>query len=238
LQPPLTALLPASGGEESQVSEKNAPTTDEQRDDGLGIRRYRQIKNKDLVKRRRTQILDAARNLFAQKGFSVTTIQDICEASGVNPGSLYDYVQNKDDILRQLFKEMMGEGSELRAAFIPSEEINNFDALRRYMHTAISHSWTYRPDIISLAYQETRFLDQTTKQEIMSADRELIERWVGWFKRALGREVDQERLRVIASLLVFTFAFLPLKGWTTRDMDIDKVINVTIEFFIKGLESL
>lgn len=220
------------------MPEKKAPTTAEQHEDGLGIRRYRQIKNKDLVKRRRAQILDAARELFTKKGFAVTTIQDICEESGVNPGSLYDYVQNKDDILRQLFKEMMGETSDVRAAFSPSEEIDDLDALRRYMHTAISHSWTFRPDIISLAYQETRFLDQTTKQEIMSADRDLIQRWAVWIKRALGREVDQERLRVIASLLVFIFGFLPLKGWTTRELDTDKVLDATIEFIIKGLDSL
>ena len=220
------------------MPEKNAPTTDEKHEDGLGIRRYRQIKNKDLVKRRRTQILDAARKLFTKKGFAVTTVQDICEESGVNPGSLYDYVQNKDDILRQLFKEMMGETSEVRTAFSPSEEINNLDALRRYMRTAIGHSWTFSPDVISLAYQETRFLDETTKQEIMSADRDLIERWAAWIKRGLGREVDQERLLVIASLLVFIFAFLPLKGWTTRELDTEKVIDATVEFFIKGLGSL
>ncbi|MCB2188959.1 MAG: TetR/AcrR family transcriptional regulator [Deltaproteobacteria bacterium] len=220
------------------MPEKNAPTTEEPQEEGLGIRRYRQIKNKDLVKRRRSQILDAARKLFIKKGFPVTTIQDICEESGVNPGSLYDYVQNKDDILRQLFKEMMGEDSETRNAYQPSEEINNLEALRRYMHTAIDHSWTNIPDVISLAYQETRFLDQTTKEEIMSSDRDLITRWAGWIKEALGREVDQERLLVIASLLVFSFAFLPLKGWTTRGLESEKIIETTVEFFIKGLDSL
>lgn len=220
------------------MPEKHAPSASKNHDDGLGIRRFRQIKNKDLVKRRRAQILDAARKLFTKKGFAVTTIQDICEESGVNPGSLYDYVQNKDDILRQLFKEMMGETAEESSAFAPSEEINNLDTLRRYMRTAVTHSWTFRPDIISLAYQETRFLDQTTKQEIMSADRDLIGRWATWIKRAVGREVDPERVKVVASLLVFIFGFLPLKGWTTRELDTDKVLETTIEFFIKGLDSL
>ncbi len=220
------------------MSEKTASTTRDDHEDGLGVRRFRQIKNRDLVRKRRAQILDAARKLFTKKGFPVTTIQDICEESGVNPGSLYDYVQNKDDILRQLFKEMMGETAEERSAFSPSEEINSLEALRRYMRTAINHSWTYRPDIISLAYQETRFLDQATKQEIMSADRDLIERWTVWIKQALGREVDRERLLVIASLLVFIFGFLPLKGWTTRELDTDKILETTIEFFIKGLDSL
>jgi AcrR family transcriptional regulator len=220
------------------VSEKNAPIADDQREEGLGIRRFRQIKNRDLVKKRRAQILDAARKLFTKKGFPVTTIQDICEESGVNPGSLYDYVQNKEDILRQLFKEMMGETTEVSSAFAPSEEIANLDALRRYMRTAINHSWTYRPDIISLAYQETRFLDQDTKREIMIADRDLIGRWADWIQQALGREVDRERLLVVASLLVFVFGFLPLKGWTTRELDTDKVLETTVEFFIKGLDSL
>ncbi|MFZ5584861.1 MAG: TetR/AcrR family transcriptional regulator [Thermodesulfobacteriota bacterium] len=220
------------------MSEKTVSTTRDDHEDGLGVRRFRQIKNRDLVRKRRAQILDAARKLFTKKGFPVTTIQDICEESGVNPGSLYDYVQNKDDILRQLFKEMMGETAEERSAFSPSEEINSLDSLRRYMRTAINHSWTYRPDIISLAYQETRFLDQATKQEIMSADRDLIERWMAWIKQALGREVDRERLLVIASLLVFIFGFLPLKGWTTRELDTDKILETTIEFFIKGLDSL
>ncbi len=220
------------------MSETTAPITEEPQEEGLGIRRFRQIKNRDLVKKRRAQILDAARKLFTKKGFPVTTIQDICEESGVNPGSLYDYVQNKDDILRQLFKEMMGETAEESGAFSPSEEIKNLDALRRYMHTAINHSWTFRPDIISLAYQETRFLDPETKQEIMSADRDLIERWAVWIQQALGREVEPERLRVIASLVVFIFAFLPLKGWTTRELDTDKVLETTVEFFIKGLDSL
>ncbi len=220
------------------MSEKNAPIADDQREEGLGIRRFRQIKNRDLVKKRRAQILDAARKLFTKKGFPVTTIQDICEESGVNPGSLYDYVQNKEDILRQLFKEMMGETTEVSSAFAPSEEIANLDALRRYMRTAINHSWTYRPDIISLAYQETRFLDQDTKREIMIADRDLIGRWADWIQQALGREVDRERLLVVASLLVFVFGFLPLKGWTTRELDTDKVLETTVEFFIKGLDSL
>lgn len=220
------------------MSEKTTPTTDEQHEDGLGIRRYRQIKNKDLVKRRRIQILDAARKLFTKKGFAVTTIQDICEESGVNPGSLYDYVQNKDDILRQLFKEMMGESSEVRAGLPPNEEIDNLDALQRHMRTTINHAWTFRPDIISLAYQETRFLDDATKQEIMSADLHWIQGWAVLIQQALGREVDKERLLVIASLLVFIFGFLPLKGWTTRELDREKVIDATVEFFIKGLGSL
>ena len=182
--------------------------------------------------------MNAARKLFTKKGFTVTTVQDICEESGVNPGSLYDYVQNKDDILRQLFKEMMGEDSVTRAALTPDEEIGDLEAMRPYVRKMFRHSWAYHPDLISMAYQETRFLDEETKAEVKSADLRLIEEQAARIQGALGREVDPERLMVIASLLVYVFGFLPLKGWAMRGMDPDCVLDATADFFIKGLESL
>jgi AcrR family transcriptional regulator len=220
------------------LSAKTKANGHQEPEDGLGILRFRQIKNKDLVKKRRAQILKAARKLFTKKGFAGTTIQDICEESGVNPGSLYDYVQSKDDILRQLFKEMMGEDSETRAALTPDQEITDVEAMRPYVRKMFLHSWAYHPDLISLAYQETRFLDDETKSEVMSNDRNLIEEMAETIQQAVGHEVERERLVVIASLLVYTFGFLPLKGWTVRGMDPDKVLDATVEFFVKGLESL
>ena len=207
-------------------------------EEGLGILRYRQIKNKNLVKKRRAQILNAARKLFTKKGYTGTTVQDLCEESGVNPGSLYDYVQSKDDILRQLFKEMMGEDSETRAALTPDGEIKELEAMRPYIRKMFLHSWAYHPDLISLAYQETRFLDGETKSEVMSNDLHLIEDMADTIEKALDHEVDRERLVVIASLLVYLFGFLPLKGWTIKGMDPDLVLDATVDFFVKGMESL
>ena len=59
------------------------------------------IRDQDLVDKRRNQILDGALALFLEKGFASTTIRDICAKSGVNQASLYDYVANKQDILRR-----------------------------------------------------------------------------------------------------------------------------------------
>lgn len=220
------------------MSAKTASSDRNKPEEGLGILRYRQIKNKDLVKKRRAQILKAARKLFTKKGYTVTTVQDLCEESGVNPGSLYDYVKSKDDILRQLFKEMMGDDSETRAALTPDDDIKDLKAMRPYIRKMFLHSWAYHPDIISLAYQETRFLDEETKSEVMSNDLSLIEEMADTIQQAVDHEVDRERLLVIASLLVYLFGFLPLKGWTLRGLDHDRVLDATVEFFVKGMESL
>jgi AcrR family transcriptional regulator len=52
-----------------------------------------------LVAARRAQILDAAAQVFAAKGFHRATIKEIARAAGVADGTIYTYFQNKDDLL-------------------------------------------------------------------------------------------------------------------------------------------
>lgn len=58
-----------------------------------------QIKNKDLVTRRRRQIVDAAVELFIARGFHKTTTRQIAQAAGISIGLLYEYVASKEDVL-------------------------------------------------------------------------------------------------------------------------------------------
>lgn len=48
---------------------------------------------------RRTQILDTATKLFAERGFHRTTIRDIAKAAGMADGTIYNYFENKTALL-------------------------------------------------------------------------------------------------------------------------------------------
>lgn len=48
---------------------------------------------------RRTQILDAATSVFAQKGFHRATVKDIAQEAGIADGTLYTYFKSKNDLL-------------------------------------------------------------------------------------------------------------------------------------------
>lgn len=54
----------------------------------------------------RQQIFDAAIALFAERGFSTTSVDDIAERAGIAKGSIYYHFGSKD----QLFREMLDEG--------------------------------------------------------------------------------------------------------------------------------
>ncbi len=52
-----------------------------------------------LIEARRNQILDAATSVFAEKGFHRTTTKEIASAAGVSEGTIYNYFDNKADLL-------------------------------------------------------------------------------------------------------------------------------------------
>jgi len=54
---------------------------------------------------RRRQILDAAQQVFAAKGFEGTSIKDLAQAAQISPGLLYWYFKDKTDLLVSLMTE-------------------------------------------------------------------------------------------------------------------------------------
>ena len=48
--------------------------------------------------------MDIACQIFAEKGFDGATLQDIADRFGVLKGSLFHYIQSKDDLLFEIIK--------------------------------------------------------------------------------------------------------------------------------------
>ncbi len=62
-----------------------------------------------------TELLEKAAQLFAERGFSGTTIRDIADAMGMTRPALYYYFPNKEAVLQELVAGVTGVGAaELR----------------------------------------------------------------------------------------------------------------------------
>lgn len=62
---------------------------------------------RSIVIDKRKEILTAAIDVFARKGYSKANIKEIADKAGVATGTVYLYFQNKDDLLLQSMKSMM-----------------------------------------------------------------------------------------------------------------------------------
>lgn len=61
--------------------------------------------NQRIRQEQRKKILDAARNIFAHKGFSAAKMADIAMAADVSYGLLYHYFTNKEHIFAMLVQD-------------------------------------------------------------------------------------------------------------------------------------
>jgi AcrR family transcriptional regulator len=53
---------------------------------------------------REDQLLEAATRLFKEQGYHNTSMQDLADALGVQKGSLYYYIESKEELLRTLLE--------------------------------------------------------------------------------------------------------------------------------------
>ncbi len=57
-----------------------------------------------VVEDRRDQIIDAAMQVFAQKGFTRATNKDVAREAGITPGLIYYYFESKEDLLKTIIE--------------------------------------------------------------------------------------------------------------------------------------
>nr|WP_271210519.1 TetR/AcrR family transcriptional regulator [Rhodococcus wratislaviensis]GLK35861.1 putative transcriptional regulator TetR family protein [Rhodococcus wratislaviensis] len=93
---------------------------------------------------RRTELLDIAATLFAERGLRATTVRDIADAAGILSGSLYHHFDSKesmvDEILRGFLDDLFGKYREIVASGLDSRA--TLEALVTTSYEAIdaSHS--------------------------------------------------------------------------------------------------
>jgi AcrR family transcriptional regulator len=145
-----------------------------------------QVKDPDLVERRRRQIADAAVKLFIKRGFHKTTTREIARSAGISIGSLYEYFACKEDILYLVCDSIHTE-VERGVSGVMARAAGGRDALAAVIreYFTVCHRMS---DFILLIYQETRSLP------------------VQWQKRVLENELR------ITGLLVDVLARLKASG--------------------------
>ena len=111
----------------------------------------------------RERLFRAALNLFAQKGFLETTVEDITEAADVGKGTFFNYFPSKDHILLA-FGEM--QLSKLEAAIEMARQTNEpMPEFLRTLGIRMTQEPTRNPAIIRALLQA--YLSTTPVREAM-----------------------------------------------------------------------
>ena len=194
-----------------------------------------QVKNPELVLRRRRQIADAAVKLFIDKGFHKTTTRQIARGAGVSIGSLYEYVASKEDIL-YLVCESIHEEVERGVADALGRAIGGREALAEVLreYFLVCHRMS---DFILLIYQETRSLPGQWQKRVLANELRIT----GIFIEVLARLVaggdlpnlDERTIEIAAHNISVLGHMWTFRRWfLSRHYRIDDYIRYQTAFIL------
>ncbi len=203
--------------------------------DGLGI--ATQIKNRDLIGRRRRQIVESAVQLFIEKGFHKTTTREIAARAGLASGSMYEYVKAKEDILylvcNAIHEEMETSITEVMEKAGQGRQVLD-DIIREYF--MVCHRMS---DHILLIYQEAKSLPAQWQARVLQNDIRIAGIFADYIRRLMDAGSLPRRDEHVVELLAHNITVLG-HMWTFRrwffgkKFSIEEYTGVQTEF-IMGL---
>ena len=110
------------------------------------------------IERQRKTIMDAAAELFAQKGYMATTTKDIAEAVDIGESTLYGYFSSKKDVLQAILSQQAEMVDALLVHIIELEDPQSFVNLVDLLMEKILTRTVYNRVLIAEAWTDDEVL--------------------------------------------------------------------------------
>ncbi len=152
----------------------------------------------------RARILDAAQELFAERGFGATSTQAITERAGVAAGSLFYHFDNKAGLLTTLLAErgFAPDLDRVLADADPDDPRGTLTALGRSLLEAVDQ----RREVVQLSLQEA-LRRSTAGQDLQDLLRDEFALLGTYLAVALPDRLDGRRSVVLARAFLCTLVF-------------------------------
>jgi AcrR family transcriptional regulator len=191
-----------------------------------------QITASDKVRRK---IIDAASALYAKKGFTATSIQEISEEAGVSLPVTYHYAKKKSEIMRMIMEDMLSLFQrslleQIRGIDDPEEKLAI--ALVLYFRVVDQHT-----EKALLMYQKSNSLDKASKSRVMQLEVDVSEIFGEILKEGIGQGVFRDVDVDLMSYNILMMAHMwVLKRWHFKNrLTLEKYIDLQLETIMDAL---
>ncbi|OHD65850.1 MAG: TetR family transcriptional regulator [Spirochaetes bacterium RBG_13_51_14] len=136
-------------------------------------------------KGRKLSVIQAALACFTEKGYSDTSINDVCRMSGASVGSIYHHFKSKEQLAAAVYLEGI---RDYQQGFV--QELEGHDRARDGVFAIVRFhlTWVERnPDWARFLFQKryAEFMGDT-EEEFSRLNAEFMARVSGWFRKHIG----------------------------------------------------
>lgn len=187
------------------------------------------------MNRTKRKIFEAAMELFAQKGYDGTSVEEITSVVGIAKGTLYYHFSSKEEIFYFLVEEgmkLLKNSIEIKTSKMP----NTIDKIKAILLIQIKIIVKYE-NLITLLISQ-----MWGKEERNLRCREYIYDYIGYIEDVIKEGIEKGEIiegnpEVLASgLFGFTCSGLLYKLKTQKELDIQETYNEFSQYAVKGLK--
>jgi AcrR family transcriptional regulator len=181
----------------------------------------------------RAGILQAAAQLFAERGFAGASMSDLAQACGISKPLLYHYYRDKEqmlfDIADSYVDGLIGIVAEVKARKL-APEAHLRALIGRFMHV-YEHARAQHMVLV----QDVKFLSPAQRRRVVAKERQVVDAFAQAIS-ALKPRFTRRALKVPLAMILFgminwTFTWLRAEGPLTYD----DMADIVAEIFLNGV---
>lgn len=192
---------------------------------------------------RPAEILEAALELFSERGFSATRLEDVASHAGLSKAAIYLYFEDKTALLKAIVQEMVGANIDAVAARVAAHRGPVAPVLKELLATFASLlAGTPLPAVIKLVVSESRahpeigrlYLDNVIRRAI-PIGQSLIKRGIaaGEFRKVDPRLAVKSLIGPMVLAAMWRSVLEPLGA---EPLDIEALARSHADIVMRGLQ--
>lgn len=175
-------------------------------------------------------MLDAAEQLFAERGFTAVSVREIAAETGVSHALVHRYLGAKDDILAAVFARHAGE---MGGAAADADNVS--DAMALMLREGLAHHRAYLRIVIQTALQNPQFAELMGRMPVGARLARMAEEAAA---HSSGGEPDVPARFVIAAVLALSFGWVASGDWLRPALGLDvaeEIVADQLEEVVRGI---
>ncbi|WP_048601532.1 TetR/AcrR family transcriptional regulator [Rubeoparvulum massiliense] len=195
------------------------------------------VKDWQLIKKRREQLIEAAVQLMIVKGYHGTTTREIARAAGFSIGTLYEYIETKEDVLYLVCEHIHADVEEQLQAIIsdiPAGKAGLEQAIRQFITMMDQMS-----DQVLLIYQESKALPKEMLRYVLAKElciTKIFETFIQRVAMEGSLPITAETIPLMAHNIVVLGQMWAFRRWALRKQySLESYIQEQTHFLIRSI---
>jgi AcrR family transcriptional regulator len=194
-----------------------------------------QIQDQNLINERHRQIIRAASQLFAKRGYHKTTMREISRASKINLSQLYQYISSKDDVLYLFYKDIYKRVHGFYLSLQDTKDESPINQLRVFIYSILGCISKNVEEFLTM-YTESRHLKRESLHAVLALENEHVH----YVEELIIRGIDKGAFKtndpfMAANIIQYSLMIESLRGWNMKKYTFNEFVESITDFIFNGL---